>query len=487
MSAKRIRNLERRMRHAESYEEWYELAAEHDTAAGMDDWRIVERTSMYDYKSIRLRLNRLREKRRNKDDAGLLFTLNEGIHGNMAGMGRPALYNRAKIGTKRLIEEYIDEITHALRHLADQRVKTISVDEKLEFFQRASHCFGRSALMLSGAGSLFYFHLGVVKALHEQGLLPDVISGSSGGAWVCGLVGTHSPNTLARMLEPTRLMHEIHEEVSLWRKLTFGFRRNLTQEDMLRLLQREVPDMTFEEAFNCSGKHINISVAPAEPHQTSRLLNAIASPNVCIREALLASGAVPGVFPPVTLAAKNQQGGRQAYLPSRKWIDGSFNDDLPARRLSRLYGVNHYIASQTNPLILPFLRDVKLRDDAVTLIYQAAQSSGKSWYKAYTALMDRPLRKWPLLYNWMRITKSVIDQEYIADINILPNIKIYNPFTILSYRTEQEIVELIRSGERATWPKIEMIRRTTQISRNLDAIRKRYEAENLALSLRAAS
>ena len=59
-----------------------------------------------------------------------------------------------------------------------------------------------------------------------------------------------------------------------------------------------IPDLTFQEAFAISGRHLNVSVAPAEKHQNGRLLNAITAPNVLIREAVLASCAVPGVFPP---------------------------------------------------------------------------------------------------------------------------------------------------------------------------------------------
>ena len=49
----------------------------------------------------------------------------------------------------------------------------------------------------------------------------------------------------------------------------------------------------------------------------------------------MASCAVPGVFPPVMLMAKTQHGERQPYLPTRKWVDGSIADDLPAKRLQR--------------------------------------------------------------------------------------------------------------------------------------------------------
>lgn len=55
---------------------------------------------------------------------------------------------------------------------------------KLRFFSDARQAYGRSALLLSGGGSLGLYHFGVVKRLYECGLLPRVISGSSIGALV---------------------------------------------------------------------------------------------------------------------------------------------------------------------------------------------------------------------------------------------------------------------------------------------------------------
>jgi TAG lipase/steryl ester hydrolase/phospholipase A2/LPA acyltransferase len=50
--------------------------------------------------------------------------------------------------------------------------------------------------MFSGAGSLGHFHTGVVKALLEQDLLPNVISGSSAGSVTAAMLGTHSDEEL---------------------------------------------------------------------------------------------------------------------------------------------------------------------------------------------------------------------------------------------------------------------------------------------------
>ena len=138
------------MAEAENYQHWQSLAEQHDLLSGMDDWREVEHTELYDYAQIRLRLDRLRSLRVRNDYQGLLFALNEGIHGNMGGMGKSTLYRKAKLGTKRLIEDYINEIDQSLRLIAEIPDDEISVQQKIDFFYRCNVCFGRSALMLSG-------------------------------------------------------------------------------------------------------------------------------------------------------------------------------------------------------------------------------------------------------------------------------------------------------------------------------------------------
>ena len=119
MSSRKLSKIEKAMDAATTYSEWAEQAIAHDEISGAKRWRDIDQSRQYDYAQIRLRLDRLRSLRVRNDHHGLLFTLNEGIHGNMGGMGRSSLYQRAKFGTKRLIEQYIDEIDDALRFLAD--------------------------------------------------------------------------------------------------------------------------------------------------------------------------------------------------------------------------------------------------------------------------------------------------------------------------------------------------------------------------------
>ena len=58
----------------------------------------------------------------------------------------------------------------------------LNAAEKTEMFVHMRQSYGRSALMLSGGGGLGVYHIGVVKALFEAGLMPRIVSGSSAGS-----------------------------------------------------------------------------------------------------------------------------------------------------------------------------------------------------------------------------------------------------------------------------------------------------------------
>jgi TAG lipase/steryl ester hydrolase/phospholipase A2/LPA acyltransferase len=70
---------------------------------------------------------------------------------------------------------------------------------------------------------------------------------------------------------------------------------------------------------------------------------------------------------------------------------------------------------------------------------------------------------------------SVATQDYTADINILPRRRFWNPTSLLAILSEEQTEAMIAEGEASTWPKVEMIRNCTRISRTLDRILDRIE------------
>jgi hypothetical protein len=239
--------------------------------------------------------------------------------------------------------------------------------------------------------------------------------------------------------------------------------------------------MTFQEAYHLTGRQVSITVAPAEPHQRSRLLNAITSPNVFIRSAVEASCAVPGVFPPVMLMAKNVHGEAQPYLPSRRWVDGSIADDLPAKRLSRLYSTNHFIVSMINPLVTPFLklRGPEDRSRLRKALGDLGVGVSREVLNFYRGIVQKEGDRWPRLNLLVNGVHSLIDQDYSGDVNIVPKFQWRNPAKLLAHMSEQELLELMQAGEQATFPHVETIRTCTRISRLMEQILERFESGDL--------
>jgi len=477
--------LERKMASAETYDEWSEAAIAYDERNGLQEWKEKEKSRRYDYASIRRRLETLQKMRHTNDDHGLLFTLNEGIHGNLGGMGNSSLFQKAKFGTKQLINDYTEEVSAALEHLARPSVKDVTLREKVDFFHRAHLCFGQSALMFSGSGTFLFFHVGVLKSLWEQDLIPDVISGSSGGALIAAAAGSRRPEQIGEIFTTEFL--EFEEDVrAIVRNLAPGKKRKLRKNDLINIIERIIPDVTFEEAYQLSGLKINVSIAPHEHHQKSRLLNAITSPNVMLREAVLASCCIPGVFPPISLAARDINGDRVPYLPSRKWVDGSLSDDLPMKRLSRLYGVNHFIVSQTNPLARPFLGAQKRSKGVITTVSETTLKTMKDWGLAASHLMQKPLNRESYMSKLINGYISVVSQTYTGDINIMPLKRFLSPTQVLAARSSKEVRKMINEGQRATWPHIERIRVQTHISRTLNNLVDELDASVINGGRRAA-
>ena len=450
---------------AASYDQWRANAQAKDDQTGAAGWKADDRTDLFDYRVIRRRRDELVELRAGGDVPRLLYYLNEGLHGNMGGMGSSRLYGHAAFGTKDLVSEYIEELAGALEQLADADDDALPFDRKLAFFRQARQAFGNCALMLSGAGSLGPFHLGVAKALAEQGLLPAVISGASAGGLVAAVVCTRADAELRALFEEDTLSGAFHQPLD---GQAFQ-RKQVTREDLRDAIEALVPDMTFAEALEASGRDLSISVAPAEVQQQSRTLNAVTSPNALIREAVMATCAIPGVFPPVTLAARGVDGTRLPFVRSRKWVDGSVTDDMPTGRLARVYGCNFFIASQANPVVM-WSPQIPAAAGPLAQIGSIYASAWKQWFRLSYPFAMRLVRDAYPLNVMTRMWFSVLTQDYTADVNIMPKRRFLDPASLLSTLSAEETGKLVHEGEATTWPHVERIRNSTLIGRTIAGI-----------------
>jgi TAG lipase/steryl ester hydrolase/phospholipase A2/LPA acyltransferase len=264
---------------------------------------------------------------------------------------------------------------------SNSTAEDLSIENKLAFFSETRHAFGRSALLLSGGGTLSWYHPGVVRTLLEQNMLPLVISGSSGGTLVAGVVGTHTDQEILEYISSHNhdtsffsfhvdpedferctprlfrymkafLPSRVIENLSFNYYLLLRAQRDgyIFSTDRIReVIQHNHGDYTFQEAYDRTGRILNITVTPQENSDYPRLLNYLTAPNVLVWSASLASCAIPLLFSPVELLVKDKQGNITPYSSEGlHWTDGSVECDLPMERLSELFNVNHFIVSQVN-------------------------------------------------------------------------------------------------------------------------------------------
>ncbi|MCV2885112.1 DUF3336 domain-containing protein [Aestuariibacter sp. AA17] len=465
MLKRQLASLEKAISNARSYEEYVEACQAHDGLSGADEWKAKDVSHDYDYRLIRKRLNRMQIARSKGDTEGLMSILHEGLHGNLANIANPVMNLKAKMGTKVLIESFITEVCTALDNIFNADETEIDFYHKLSFFEETTHAYGQTCLMLSGGAGLGFFHGGVVKSLAEHSLLPNVISGASAGSIIASLIGTRTDEELKTFFQPEHV-YERFRDWNIWKGMG---KRSLLDSTPLENALIELFDLTtFEEAYKKTGRHVTVTVSPADIHQHSRLLNAKTSPNAIITQAVRASCAIPLIFSAVQLKAKAPNGDIVPYIPNRRFVDGSLMADMPFQRLARLYGVNHSIVSQTNPIAVPFLsRNKSPRKGIWSLTTRHLGSLAKS-NSIFAFDILETLTKNRTARLGIHKIRSIIEQQYVGDINILPERGLGNVKHIFANPSLEGITTLMDNAERATWPQIDVIKRNTRISKTLN-------------------
>lgn len=141
---------------------------------------------------------------------------------------------------------------------------------------------GRIALVLGGGGSRGLAHIGVLKVLVREGIRIDLIVGTSMGAIVGALYGGG--------LAPEEIVEKVRAlQGNQILSLNHLFSARSRQRTLEEWLEANLPVSTFEQ-LGCPLTAVAVDVVEGEE------VTIDAGPLV---PALLASSAVPGVFPPV--------------------------------------------------------------------------------------------------------------------------------------------------------------------------------------------
>jgi len=233
---------------------------------------------------------------------------------------------------------------------------------------------------------------------------------------------------------------------------------------LIDCVRDNVGELTFEEAFRKTKRVLNISVSSTRKLEVPQLLNHLTAPNVLIWSAASASVAVMGLYEQVELLAKDKNGNIVPWSHSTvKWNDATAatEGESPLTRLAELFNVNHFIVSQANPYIVPFLGKGVL-----------SHRKGLAMKLAYLVLTEFKHRL-SQLDQIQLLPKSMhflIEERISGDVTVVPSLSFTDFKTLLSNPTSSAVGYWILKGEQSTWPMLALIQTRCRIELALDQI-----------------
>jgi TAG lipase/steryl ester hydrolase/phospholipase A2/LPA acyltransferase len=451
---------------APTYEAWRIAAEALDRAESIDPETSPIAGTFYDAALMQRHTRRLDDLRRSGFIVELESTLTESLHRHLPDLGASALYAQRYTGEPdHTVRRWLDTCESTLYWLRDVPMPGIPLAERRARFEQAAANLGRSALMLSGGGAWGLYHLGVVRALLLQGLLPRVVCGSSMGAIVAAGVGVRTDEELRAMVDDPRQIHRVAVRARP-RAQWVRARTVLDPEQLREHVEANTGGWTFGEAHRRTGRILNVSISPTRARQKPRILSHATAADVLISDATVASCSIPGLWPSVELRAKAADGSVVPYAPAERWVDGSFQGDVPLRRMARLHNVNHFIVSQANPFVLPFVIQ-----QHHGVLDRGARLGGALVRAQLAALLEETRRRvqQPVLRPLLDTAHAIAGQSYGGDIDIHPRVPPSRYLRVMANPSLDELRAYILGGERATWPRIAMIRDQTRIVRAIEA------------------
>ena len=390
-----------------------------------------------------------------------------------------------------------------------------------------------------------FYHVGVAKALMENNLMPRVIGGSSAGSILCAMLGTRTDTECFELFEGRATQAPGHSgslNFNFFRPLpckgSEGKERALALQDPKRTWQVFIPiglrqfssvlydifsghrrpqdllmndtnhfrnvvkanvgDFTFQEAFDRTGRILNIVVTPKNSSDPPRLLNYLTAPHVMVWSAAVASSSLPGVFEANRLMVKDADGTeRYESAAGQHFSDGSMEQDLPMQQLSEMFNVNHFIISQANPHAVMFAsynQEISVWVNPVLgfvnslLIFLKDQT--RAWLSHVVELVGAR-RISPLFATQRDIGTQFFTQEYEGrecDISLIPwhsHRGLFSAFMhCLHNPSMDEFLEWVKAAERETWKYIPAIKshiaEEVTLDRCVQRLRKRIASDSYA-------
>ena len=195
------------MNQANTLEEYEICTTELDVLQGHEAWKEATESieAEYNPEQIRASTERLRTATTSSDVDAMLHLIRTQMSRDLGNMGLLRLYKHSWFGTKKLIGDYIEAavaIIETFQEVTKQHhSSTAESKQYLGCLEDALKYVGRSALNLSGGANLGMKHIGVVKALWEAELLPDIISGTSAGSIVAAVTASATDEEMVEVFQ----------------------------------------------------------------------------------------------------------------------------------------------------------------------------------------------------------------------------------------------------------------------------------------------
>lgn len=486
--------LRRAASSAKTYKEWHEIQCEIDCNLDLDVWRATDASPYYDWVRIAQQKREIERCQINGDILNLCGMLRMHPVRNLYQILSPKLYNIAYGGTKILIEDYIHQVQRCVSDLAAVAGAQTAFDSqtKMELFHDTSHSIGRSTLVLQGGSAFSMCHIGIVKALHLQGLLPRIVTGTAMGALVAALLGIHPEHELLDVLTGEGLDLTAFEKSSnmsrtrtqCWQTIQRRFRRFLATGHLfnIRVLEQcaqdNLGDVTFEEAFAKTGRILNITVALSNEAGIPQLLNYITAPHVLVRSAVVASIATSkALYAPVQLFCKNETGYTEPYVATEPRFHLMQNrcgvrhrgvrlEETPLKRIGELFNVNHFIIAQTRPYLVPFLRAEQNYPGRPIFLQGLIHALSAEIFHMMTQL--NTLGWLPTFICKLLMDETIPNTSRWAKITLVPDITLKDLPSLLETPSPHLLKKWILRGEQSAWPLVPELKVRCGIEFELD-------------------
>ena len=175
-------------------------------------------------------------------------------------------------------------------------------------------------IALGSGAARGWAHIGVMQGLRQEGIIPDIVAGTSIGALVGGCDTANRLEALeafARGLSRRRLLMLLD--------LTLGGAGLIKGERLTRMLEEEIGDLKIEDLDR---RFVAIATELTTGHEVWLRFGRLA-------DAMRSSYALPGIFPPLK-------------LDGRLLIDGALVNPIPTS-VARAFGARLVIAVNLNP------------------------------------------------------------------------------------------------------------------------------------------